>query len=120
MKQADLNNKQQAQLDEAKELVERQQYALDQLKDPFQKLVDGKKLNRREELVVAETLRMTDEERAEFESLPKNERQTRYDSVMREPHVFFYVGPSGSQKLTHRVYVTPNGVEFHDEDHPEF
>jgi hypothetical protein len=121
MNQSDLTKAQQAQLDEAKEWVGRQQASLDEIRTPMSKMVGGKPLNQRDTLVLLEHLRWTDEEREEFESLDKSERAARAESVLREPEAHFYVGHNrNGENPTHRVNVTPSGVKIIDSDHEGF
>jgi len=121
MKTSDLTKAQQTQLDEAKEMVKVQQYALDQIEKPLKKLANDEKLSTPEQRTMAVVLRWTDEETQAFLDQSKEDRKIVVDRILAPPFVYFYVGhDKDGQNPTHRVYVTGEGVEFQDSEHSDF
>lgn len=121
MKEADLNQAQKDQLEQAKQMVKQQQDALDAIREPLNKLVEGDDLTPRDERALTIHLRWTDEERAAIDSMTKEERKVQVDRILADPYVYFYVGHNEEGlNPTHRVYVTTDGVEIQDEEHPDF
>lgn len=121
MKISDLTKAQQQQLDGAKEMVRVQQEALDDLRDSLIKLQKQEKIGKKDNLKIATHLRWTDEERQAFEAQDDEGRERTVERILAPPYAYFYVGhDKNGENPTHRVYVTSDGVEIQDEEHPDF
>jgi len=121
VKQSDLNKAQQDQLAQAKAMIGQQQAAIDEIREPLTKMSNGKKLTRPEQHTLATVLRWTDEETQAFLDLDDEARELQLSKVLADPYVYFYVGhDKEGANPTHRVYVTGEGVEIQDAEHPDF